>query len=242
MEGWMVTQAYSTLENRGQNDGHAILQSNLPVNSNNIERICMKIVKASHEVIAATDCLEQVIELAGRTCYKSEDKICEGSAEKFVSKIRSLNHESVLEHGAITVRFICDRGVSHELVRHRLASFSQESTRYCNYSDDKFGNELTFIDIRDHVDYNQYKSWRIALECAQTIYFQMVNAGCTAQIARSILPNSLKTEVIVTANPREWRHIFKMRCAQAAHPQMRELMIPCRDDFANRWPSLFADL
>ena len=108
----------------------------------------MKIIKASFEILTATPNLEQVIELAGRTCYKSEDKITGDSACAFVSKIRSINHESVLEHGAITVRFTCDRGVSHELVRHRLASFSQESTRYCNYSKDRFDGEVTFIDPR----------------------------------------------------------------------------------------------
>ena len=206
----------------------------------------MKIIRASHEVIApketTTGLLEQVIELAGRTCYKSEDKICEGSAEKFVSKIRSLNHESVLEHGSITVRFICDRGVSHELVRHRIASFSQESTRYCNYVDDKFGNELTFIDPRPHIDDIALGMWMRVCTAAEASYFELISLNVKPQMARSVLPNSLKTEVIVTANPREWRHIFKMRCAPAAHPQMREIMIPCLDEFARRWPSLYADL
>lgn len=203
----------------------------------------MRIVKPSFEIIAATDLLEQVIEVAGRTCYKSEDKICEGSADAFVSKIRSINHESVLEHGAITVRFVVDRGVSHELVRHRIASFSQESTRYCNYAKDKFDNELTFIDPCFWVcGKTEYEWWRDACAAAEHMYLQLLEYGAKPQEARSVLPNSLKTEIVMTTNPREWRHVFKLRCAEAAHPQMREVMIPCRNEFAARWPALFADL
>lgn len=202
----------------------------------------MKIIKASYEILAATDCLEQVIELAGRTCYKSEDKITDDSAKAFVAKIRSINHESVLEHGAITVRFICDRGVSHELVRHRLASFSQESTRYCNYTKEKFGGEITVIDLRAFLDDDALFIWYRACEVAEGRYFDLIEAGVKPQIARSVLPTSLKTEVIVTANPREWRHIIKLRAAEAAHPQMRELMVPLAAEFADRWPALFGDL
>lgn len=202
----------------------------------------MRIIKPSFEILAATDLLEQVIEVAGRTCYKSEDKICEGSAEAFVAKIRSINHESVLEHGAITVRFIIDRGVSHELVRHRLASFSQESTRYCNYSKDKFDGEITVIDPGTLLNEESYALWQHACEAAEIYYFELLDWGTKPQMARSVLPNSLKTEVIMTANPREWRHVFKLRCAEAAHPQIREVMVPCRDEFAARWPALFGDI
>ena len=200
----------------------------------------MKIIKASFEILTATPNLEQVIELAGRTCYKSEDKITDDSACAFVSKIRSINHESVLEHGAITVRFICDRGVSHELVRHRVASFSQESTRYCNYSKDRFGSEITVIEP-DLVGM-AHTIWRVSCEDAERNYFELIREGVKPQMARSVLPNSLKTEVVMTANPREWRHVFRLRCAEAAHPQMREIMTPCRDEFARRWPALFGDL
>lgn len=200
----------------------------------------MRIIEASFEILASTPNLEQIIELAGRTCYKSEDKITDDSASAFVSKIRSINHESVLEHGAITVRFTCDRGVSHELVRHRVASFSQESTRYCNYSKDKFGNEITVI--RPDLVGMAHTIWKVACEDAERNYFELIREGVKPQMARSVLPNSLKTEIVVTANPREWRHIFKLRCTEAAHPQMREVMIPCRDEFARRWPSLFGDL
>ena len=202
----------------------------------------MRIVKASFEIIAATDLLEQVIEVAGRTCYKSEDKICEGSAHAFVSKIRSINLESVLEHGAITVRFVVDRGVSHELVRHRIASFSQESTRYCNYAKDKFGEEITVVDAHPHIEGASYQTWEGACKDAERSYFALLEEGVRPQLARDVLPNSLKTEIVMTTNPREWRHVFKLRCAEAAHPQMREVMIPCRNEFAARWPALFADL
>ena len=205
----------------------------------------MKIIKASFEILTATQNLEQVIELAGRTCYKSEDKITGDSACAFVSKIRSINHESVLEHGAITVRFTCDRGVSHELVRHRLASFSQESTRYCNYSKDRFDGEVTFIDPRPafpEMAEGAFITWEGAMIEAEAGYFALIGMGAKPQMARSVLPNSLKTEVVMTANPREWRHVFKLRCAEAAHPQMREIIAPCRDEFARYWPALFGDL
>jgi thymidylate synthase (FAD) len=205
----------------------------------------MKIIRASTEIIAATPDLEKVIELAGRTCYKSEDKITDESAGEFVAKIRSINHESVLEHGAITVRFIVDRGVSHELVRHRLASFSQESTRYCNYSKEKFGEEITVIDLRpafSGMTTDIFSAWYQGCLDAEAAYFDMLKHGARPQLARSVLPNSLKTEVVMTANPSEWQHIFHLRCAQAAHPQMREVMIPLHIRFAERWPSLFIDI
>ena len=203
----------------------------------------MKIVKASAEIIAATLQIEQLLELAGRVCYKSEDRITEDSASSFIARMLDSKHESVLEHAAITVRFICDRGVSHELVRHRLASFSQESTRYVNYSKGKFGSEITVIEpcfwpSNSH----EYNIWKQACEHAEMVYMSLVNSQSTPQEARSVLPNSLKTEIIVTANPREWRHIFKLRCSKQAHPQMREIMLPLLDEFNKSWPSLFADI
>lgn len=203
----------------------------------------MKIIPASFEIIAFTPNLEEVIELAGRVCYKSEDKICQGSAPKFVSKIRSMNHESVLEHGSITVKFIVDRGVSHELVRHRVASYSQESTRYCNYTDGKFDGELTFIKPCYWKEESiGYGTWQLAMTQAESNYQFIIKSGATAQEARSVLPNSLKTEIVMTANPREWRHVIRMRAARAAHPQMQEVMIPLKECFSRRWPSLFGDL
>lgn len=202
----------------------------------------MKIIKASAEILTHTLDLERVIELAGRTCYKSEDKITEDSASEFIERIKNFKHESVLEHGSITVRFVVDRGVSHELVRHRLASFSQESTRYCNYGKDKFGNEITVIDPCFWTpDTRLYEYWYNQCRVAEAAYFLLLEAGAKPQEARSVLPNSLKTEVVMTANPREWRHVFRVRCAKEAHPQMREVMVPLRDEFIARWPALFGD-
>lgn len=205
----------------------------------------MNIIKASAEIIAFTPDLEKVIEYAGRKCYKSEDRICEGSAEKFIEHLKGLHHESVLEHGSITVCFINDRGISHEEVRHHISSFSQESTRYCNYSKGKFGGEITVIDIRGgfpDMPVTRFEVWVEAMLDAERHYNKLIELGATAQEARSVLPNSLKTELVWTANPREWRHIFNMRCSNAAHPQIKEVMIPLRGEFAKRWPSLFADL
>lgn len=207
-------------------------------------RSSMKIIFASATIEASTPDLEKIIEAAGRTCYKSEDKICDGSEFAFIRKLRDqYKHHSVLEHGAITVRFICDRGVSHELVRHRLTSISQESTRYCNYSKGKFDGEITVIDPQFwHPASSNYTIWKLACEQAEQSYLLLLKQKATPQEARSILPNSLKTEVVITANPREWLHIFNMRADKAAHPQMRELMIPLQKEFIKRWPAIFGEI
>lgn len=205
----------------------------------------MKIVPASAEIEAATMALERVIEAAGRTCYKSEDRITDDSAAAFIGRLHATKHESVLEHGAITVRFVCDRGVSHELVRHRIASFSQESTRYCNYGKAKFGEEITVIDPMGgfpEMSLRRHNAWERACREAEVQYFEMLEAGASPQEARSVLPNSLKTEIVVTANPREWLHIFRLRCAPTAHPQMREVMIPLAAEFAGKWPAIFGSV
>ena len=164
------------------------------------------------------------IEEYGRTCYKSEGHITDESADDFVWRILRKGHESVIEHEKLTARIICDRGVSHELVRHRLASYSQESTRYCNYSKGKFGKELVFIRPCFWPDDSlQYHLWRSAMSTAEGVYMYLLENGAKPEEARSVLPNSLKTEVVMTANLREWRHFFRLRCAPAAHPQMREI-------------------
>lgn len=183
------------------------------------------------------------IEAAGRTCYKSEDRITEGSAEEFVKMLIKKGHLSVLEHSPISVRFICDRGVSHELVRHRLCSFSQESTRYCNYSGEKFGNELTFIRpcFWSPISH-QFARWKNAMHEAEFAYFELIKNGASPQEARSVLPNSLKTDIVVTANIRQWRLIFEQRCAPAAHPQMRQSMISVLGDFIDLYPAFFRDM
>ena len=183
------------------------------------------------------------MEQAGRTCYKSEDKITDGSAEKFVRNILKRGHEAVIEHASLTVRFTCDRGVSHEIVRHRLAAYCQESTRYCNYSKDGFGGEITVIkpmsfDCSD----SPYRIWKRSCENAETAYFDLLNEGCTPQEARSVLPNSLKTEVVMTADMREWRHFIRLRCAPAAHPDMRVVAGLLYDLLKSTYPVFFEDI
>lgn len=205
----------------------------------------MKIIPASYEIITPLDGAEilRKIELVGRVCYKSEDKIADGSAERFVRSIIERGHESVLEHVSISVRFIVDRGVSHELVRHRIASYSQSSTRYCNYSQDKFGNEITVIEPTAlNLNGNAYMHWEWACKCAEKAYFQILAMGATPQEARSVLPNSLKTEVVMTADLREWRHILRLRTDKAAHPQMREIMVPLLVELKALVPVIFDDI
>ena len=150
-------------------------------------------------------------------------------------------HEAMIEHSMLSVKFIVDRGVSHELVRHRIASFAQESTRYCNYSKEKFGNELTFIKPCFFDDI-KYQRWLGAMADAQCAYFDLLNSGASPQEARSVLPNSLKTEVVMTANYREWRNFFKLRTAKAAHPQMREVTIPLLRELQSKIPVVFDDI
>ena len=183
------------------------------------------------------------LERAGRVCYKSEGNIAEGSAEKFIANLIKRGHESVLEHEKLTVSVICDRGVTHELVRHRIASYSQESTRYCNYSNEKFGRELTFIKpCFWPEDSAGYAIWKEQMQQIETAYLQLIDSGATPQEARSILPNSLKTEIVVTMNIREWRHFFRLRTASAAHPQMREIAGLILAGFRAEIPVLFDDI
>lgn len=293
----------------------------------------MKLIKPYTEIWEQAPGMEGMlkhIERCARVCYKSEDKIGEGTAEKMFEMLKDRGHTAMLEHGTvyltipredkltwqeytgsiwcavdfdhervyvttnyrymyengllndltfqtepfighkrrITVHFVCDRGISHELVRHRVFSFAQESTRYCNYSKDKFGNELTFIvpcwadtnkfpknTIIIHDEFGNliseyyyhlsgkeasyFKPWEItpennfivSLQVAEQIYLELLNEGWTPQQARSVLPNSLKTEVCMTGFESDWDHFFELRCAQAAHPQMRELAIPLQETF-----------
>lgn len=205
----------------------------------------MRIIDPSVELINAPtyDALLNTIEVAGRVCYKSENKISEGSAEKFIAGIIKRGHEAVLEHGVLTVKFICDRGVSHEIVRHRIASYCQESTRYCNYSQDKFGNEITVIRPCFLMEgTKEYELWSHACDRAESAYFDMLISGCTPQEARSVLPNSLKTEVVMTANIREWRHFIKLRTSEKAHPQMRQIACMLANKLAEEYPVFFKEV
>lgn len=202
----------------------------------------MKIIKAGYEILDNLNGGEilKKIELCGRVCYKSEERMTPDSAVRFVETIIKRGHESVLEHVSFTVRFIVDRGVSHELVRHRIASFSQESTRYCNYGND---DEITVIEpLFWDTASPEYELWRTSCLVAEDTYITLLAHEKSPEKARSVLPNSLKTEVIMTANLREWRHFFKLRTAGAAHPQMREVTIPLLKELQSRIPIVFNDI
>jgi len=205
----------------------------------------MQIVKQGYQFIYPTTNKEFIneakkIEAAGRLCYKSEDKITEDSYKKFISMLREKQHGAMLEHSTMSIKFITDRGITHEIVRHRVASFAQESTRYCNYSKDKFNNEISVIEpFCGEADDESYRVWLAAMEAAEKAYFKMLELGYSPQISRSVLPTSLKTEIVVTANFREWLHIFKLRTAPAAHPQMVALMTPLYKELNSVLPEIF---
>lgn len=210
----------------------------------------MKLVKPSYTIESEIDGKKILknLEKCARTCYKSEDKITDTSAERLIRGIIKSGHESVIEHESIRVRFVVDRGVTHEMVRHRICSFSQESTRYCNY-----GGGVEFIipcwmDIKP----GEYKT-HTTLEPAESIWFtcclnlessyqELLRIGWTPQQARSVLPNSLKTEIVVTANLREWRKIFQLRTSKRAHPQIREVMVPLLKELQEKIPVIFEDI
>jgi len=182
------------------------------------------------------------LERYARVCYKSEDNLSAEGNERFISSKIRMGHESIIEHEKITVMFIIDRGVSHELVRHRIAAYSQESTRYCNYANQRFGEEITVIEPYFYLGSDNYQRWQEACCYAEKAYLELLSAGSSPQEARSILPNSLKTEIVVTFNMREWRHFFTLRCDKAAHPQMRQVAIPLLLLFKERLPGLFDDI
>ena len=232
----------------------------------------MRIINASYEILSDIDGIKELqhIEKIGRVCYKSEDKITDDgeSAKKFVKMLINRGHEAMIEHSMLSVKFIVDRGVSHEIVRHRIASFAQESTRYCNYSSDKFDNGITFIQpcwieeslagtykIRwegnlgepidapfDKIITRGASDWFWDMAVAERDYIRLLEKEWTPQQARSVLPNSTKTEVIMTANYREWRNFFKLRTAKAAHPQMCEVTIPLLKELQTRIPVVFDDI
>lgn len=198
----------------------------------------MKIINASYKIETPIDGKQILkrIEKAGRTCYKSEDRITDESAKAFVRTLIERWHESVLEHESIAVRFICDRGISHEIVRHRLASYSQESQRYVRYNDD-----IEFIN--PHMpNAKAHEAWQELCERAEETYKELLSYGVQPEQARSVLPNSTKTEIVMTANLREWRHFLKLRTAKAAHPQMRELTVPLLKELQERIPVVFDDI
>ena len=205
----------------------------------------MRIVEPSIEIMSTidSDSILKNLELYGRVCYKSEKGITEDSAKRFVSKIIKNGHESVLEHEKITVKFICDRGVSHEIVRHRIASYSQESTRYCNYNQDKFGSELTLIKPCFWEEgQEKYEIWKSNMQVIEDSYNKLIAMGAKPEEARSILPNSLKTEIVVTMNMREMRHFLRLRTSSKAHPQMRQVACILLRELKEKLPVIFEDI
>lgn len=235
----------------------------------------MKLRHPEFEIVDCNKILHNV-ELGARICYKSEDAICPGSDERIINKVltakNGIKHESVLEHGVITARFVTDRGVSHEKVRHRIMAVSQESTRYCNYAKGKYGKQVTVISpfffnpeaprklihlprltVGDSCSLgsgttaqyaNEFDIWVMSCLVTEWAYLTLTDPdifGRSAQEARSVLPNSLKTEYLVTCNVREWRHILNLRTGRDAHPQMRQIMVPFAHELARRWPCLFGE-
>ena len=205
----------------------------------------MKIIEASVELVDDFDAtaIMKKIERAGRVCYKSEGNIKSDSAEKFIRGIIKRGHESVIEHASISFKIVCDRGVTHELVRHRIASYSQESTRFCDYTAGKFGGELTFIKpCFWSEDDENFLLWKATMAQLEKNYLTLRANGAKPEEARSILPNSLKTEIFVTMNLRELRHFLKLRTAKAAHPQMREVALKIYKILVEKLPAVFDDI
>jgi len=183
------------------------------------------------------------LERAGRTCYKSEGRITASSAPRFISMLLRHGHESVLEHEKVTLRVICDRGVTHEIVRHRIGSYSQESTRYCNYAGEQFGREITCIRPGFWPEGDpRLELWRSSMREAESAYFALLDAGAKPEEARSVLPNSLKSEIVVTYNLREWRHFLRLRLAPAAHPQIREVATEIMRILRDNIPVVFDEI
>lgn len=206
----------------------------------------MKLIKPSVEILTAIDTQDvyKTIEKVARTCYKSEDKITNTSAERMVKTLIKSGHEAMIEFFDITVKFVTDRGVSHEIVRHRVASYAQESTRYCNYTGEKFGSELTFIRPTwyDKTSFNTHGGFEKHLENTEQLYFALLDQGYSPQDARQILPNALKTEINVKMNLREWRHFFNLRCHHTAHPDIQVLAKDLLTQMYDKLPVIFEDL
>jgi len=199
----------------------------------------MELLKQSYEILSFPTDLEQLIEIAGRTCYQSHDKITNISASRFCTKMVESGHHAMIEFGNITVKFITNRGVTHELVRHRLCSFAQESTRYV-----KYGKDMEFIEPVwwRNSSIIEREAFINSLRFSRDSYCRLIDYGWVPQKAREVLPNALKTEIVVNANVREWRHILTLRCANSAHPQIRALMIPLLNELTDMWPGLFMDV
>jgi thymidylate synthase (FAD) len=205
----------------------------------------MKVIEPSFEILTEIDGerILKSLEIYGRTAYKSEERITEDSHINFMKMLMAKGHESVIEHIVVTIRIICNRGVSHELVRHRIASYTQESTRFCNYTKDKFDKNVKFIKPLFFEEGSfQYKLWETACRFSEVSYFQLILSGARAEEARDVLNNALATEIIVTMNLRSWRNFFRQRTSTKAHPQMREIAIPLLKEFKEKIPVIFDDI
>ena len=205
----------------------------------------MRIIEPSYEILTHIDGTQalKTIEYCARTCYQSYDKQTDDSCFQFVKMLMGRNHESCLEHYSFSVKFIVDRGIHNELVRHRLASYNAESSRYVNYSKDKFGNEITVIRpffLKEGTA--EYELWKKAMLQSEESYMSMLKLGCKPEEARSVLPLSIKTETVMTANIREWKHFFRMRTSLFAHPQMRQVTIPLLNELKTKIPIIFDDI
>ena len=209
----------------------------------------MKVIQASYEIL--TDLSDSIkilkdIERAGRVCYKSENNITDDSCITFCKNIINRGHEAVIEHSQLSVRFTVDRAIANELVRHRLASYCQESSRYCNYSKDKFYNEIKVIEPEELLPRNStdYNIWWVSCKNTEEAYMTMISNGVKPEIARSVLPLSTATEIIMTANIREWRNVLKLRSSHnmRAHPQMRSICDRLLEELKSKIPVLFDDI
>lgn len=209
----------------------------------------MKVVEQKVEIMSCSgqpvdgNAILKHLETVGRTCYRSHDKIKEGSAEKFVNGIVKSGHGSIIEHASISVRFITSRDVTHQIVRHRIFSQAQESQRYVNYVKDKFGSEIVYIRPPYFPeDSDAYGLWEESCRKAEETYFNLVNlTECTAEEARAVLPNSTKTELITTGNLREWRHFFEVRCDVHAQLPIRLLALDLLSQLHELIPCVFDD-
>jgi thymidylate synthase (FAD) len=207
----------------------------------------VKIIEPSVEIVSEinSDKMLKQIEKCARNCYKSENNITEDttSAVKMIGKLIEMGHTAMIEFADVIVNLHCDVGVYKDLTRHRHCSFAIESTRYCNYSKGKFGNEISVIKPCN-MDENSgiYHTWLKAMNDMERAYMQMAEIGATPDQLRMILPHSTAASVMMKANIREWRHIFNLRCAKAAHPSVRQIMLMTLNEFHNKIPVLFDDL
>ncbi len=205
----------------------------------------MKLVDSGFEIMTPIDgdYIIKFIEKCGRTCYKSEDKITADSAKKLLTNIIASGHHSVIEHFSVTVKFTCDLGFYKDITRHRVASFSIESTRYCNYSKGKFGKELSIIKPV-HIGENtpEYEIWKSCMQNIEDHYLKMAELGATPDQLRMMLPHSIKADVVMTANLREWRHVLGLRTSKRVHPSIHTVMRKLLKEFQNRIPVIFDDV